>query len=154
YVTILDLGQVDYDSGWLYYHGPNGFGMDGIDAYFNTKGLPAPNVIGNKLTAAFPAYQYVMGGLTMYQIEDFTTEFDGAWNTISIKFAKTGGKNLVWYGGGYWLDVDTGQVWRPSWLPAFYTSTTDPNLITLQDAVSKICKRGGLTDNDIDISGL
>lgn len=76
-------------------------------------------------------------------------------NNLGITFVTSDadGKTLAELSPSYYADSDTGDVWRTSWA-APYTGPgiTAANSISLGDIVSRICKRGGLSDDDIDVA--
>ena len=148
-------GSADFDTGWVWYYG-DAIPVDSrVHDWFSSKGLPDPVTT----PLGTPPVTVSASSVAINAIKVKMLVFSGAfnWSTtgLSIKLALTGGRNLQPIGGGYYVDADTGMIWRPSWVAPFaFSRTYNPETLTLADIVTRICVRGGLTIGDVDAADL
>jgi hypothetical protein len=97
---------------------------------------------------------YGCTGISVTSFVYFGAAFDADTQQLGLKVSDASGLNLVPIGGGYYQDTVSGKIYRPSWLPPYTDPTSTPNELSLETIVSRICRRGGLSDQDFDASAL
>lgn len=153
--TVLGIsGMTDYATGWQYYYGPPT--PDFVNTWFTDHGLNGPVTLGNGVTGlpfVISTDVNTAEGIRYFQFQ-YPGAFDGDSYNPTIKVALTGGRPLVRAFYPYWVDTDDGTLWRPSWATPSGMNEWTEGSVGLDVMVSRICKRGGLLDSDIDVTAL
>lgn len=155
-VGILAIdGALDYDTGWHWQSGPPT--PDFINDWFTLHGLNHPITSENDITYPLPV-DVAPGIYQSIRLHHF--QYPGAYDALdyrpTVKLALTGNRPLRPLEGtiGYWEDTSDGSLWRPSWVAAAPELVQRPLSTTLQTIAQRICERGGLTDDQIDVAAL
>lgn len=152
---ILNAPLADYTTGWQDYFAA--LSAD-VAAWFDLYQIPEPDVVGNGVDDSSPIIvdtdHGIIQGIALTEIENPEREFDTVSRRPQVQVALTGWRNLVRFDRLYWQDIDDGSIWRPSWVTPYAQTTNDPLSLDLAMVVARICRRGGLSDSDFDVSAL
>lgn len=149
-----------YDTGW-HQSSASGYVPGDVIAsadvnsktWYTSRSLPVPKTVCGAVSG-LPASIPLGIGCGGVRVTSFV--YFGAFdaNNSNITFVTTDatGLTLAPLSAGYYLDAASGKVYRDSSAPPYPQNKQTLGNEALDDVVSRICKRGGLSDDDIDVA--
>ena len=152
-----------FDTGWVQSYGVPGYApgavIDPSDvvsrSWYTTRGLPIPRTTKKPsagLNASIPLGFDCAGVLVTCLV--YFGPVDAINDNMKFTVADPGGMELLWLNNGYYVDTESGVMYRQSFQAPPTGNKLQRGVENLADICTRLARRGGLDDVDFDVSGL